>query len=58
MTYKGARIKQFPDLTVFCGWRIVKFMPPGSTEWYGGNDRLSGEYVEGDPSDNTKRWSI
>ena len=58
MTFDGARIKQFPDISYICGWNMVKFLPPISTKWYKGKDRLAGTDVYGDPTQNNAAWSI
>ena len=36
MTFDGARIKQFPDISYICGWNMVKFLPPLANKWYKG----------------------
>ena len=41
-----------------CGWRQVRFLPGGSTQWYPSTDLLAGTDEFGDNTDNSATWSI
>ena len=40
------------------GWRLVRFLPPTSPEWYSGNDNLSGTATRGTAYNYSSEWSI
>jgi hypothetical protein len=54
-TYQASLIEQ---KTGVGGWRLVRFLPPTSTNWGNVNDNLVGTTTYGTAYDYTNKWSI
>lgn len=50
--------KYLPEALLGGGWRLVRHLPPGSTEWHPATDHLQGTDSYGNSSVDSVAWSV